>query len=122
MKKFIGCLAAALLAITLTSCGVSSNLTRNLNLNQTNVVLQEDNFHVVKTVEAEASATYILGIGGLSREALTSNAVAELTEKAELTGSQALVNVTVKEDVQAAYIFWMKRTVRAKGVVIEFDE
>ena len=122
MKKFIGCLAVALLAITLTSCGVSSNLTSNLNLNQTNVVLQEDNFHVVKTVEAEVSATYILGIGGLSREALTGNAVAELTEKAELTGSQALVNVTVKEDLQAAYIFWMKRTVRAKGVVIEFDE
>ena len=122
MKRFFAFVAVVLFATMLTGCGASAYLTSNVNNNTTNVVLQEDNFHVVKTVEAEVSQTYILGFGGLSPKALKSNAVAELTEKADLKGSQALINVTVKEDIQAAYVFWVKRTVRAAGTVIEFDE
>ena len=122
MKRFFACMAIVLFATMLTGCGVSAYLTSNVNNNTTNVVLQENNFHIVKTVEAEASQTYICGIGGLSPKALKSNAIAELTEKANLSGSQALVNVTIKEDVQAIYVFWVKRTVRASGTVIEFDE
>lgn len=121
MKRFFAFVAVVLFATMLTGCGASSYLTSNVNNNTTNVVLQEDNFHVVKTVEAKVSQTYILGIGGLSPKALKSNAVAELTEKANLSGSQALINVTVKEDIQAVYVFWFKRTVRATGTVIEFD-
>ena len=81
--------------ILLSSCGVNQYLTSNKNLNQTNVVLSQKNFHVVKTVEAKVSATYVFGIGGLSKKALHNNVVAELTKKAQLTGSQALINVTV---------------------------
>lgn len=56
--------------ILLASCGVTSNLTFNANQNQTNVVLSQKNYHVVKTVKAEVSATYICGIGGLSKQVL----------------------------------------------------
>ena len=121
MKRFFAFVAVVLFATMLTGCSVSSYLTSNVNNNTTNVVLQENNFHVVKSVEAEVSQTYILGIGGLSPKALKSNAVAELTEKANLTGSQALINISVKEDVQNIYV-WCKRTVRATGTVIEFDK
>jgi uncharacterized protein YbjQ (UPF0145 family) len=85
------------------------------------VVLSQKNFHVVKTVEAKASATYVFGIGGLSRRALHNNAVAELTKKANLTGSQALINVTVK-NTGKFLLFIGKATVYAEGTVIEFDE
>ena len=121
MKRFFAIFAAAFVAVILTSCGMSSYMTSNVNVNQTNVVLQEDNFHVVRNVSAEVSQTYVFGIGGLSKRALKDNAVSELTEKAHLTGSQALVNVTMKEDFQTV-LFWSKRTVRAQGTVIEFEK
>lgn len=93
MKKILSRVVMAVAAVLLLSgCGIYQRLTMNSNLNQTNVVLSQINFHVVK---AEVSATYIFGIGGLSKQALRENAVAELTKKAGLTGSQALVIMTV---------------------------
>ena len=123
MKKFLS-LVVMFVAATLlfTSCGISQNLTSNTNVNQTNVVLSKKNSHVVKTVSAEVEATYVLGIGGLSKKALRNNAVAELTKKANLTGSQALVNVTVKQSASMFYVFYQKMTCYAEGTVIEFDE
>ena len=109
------------MALTLPSCGVSSYMTSNVNNNTTNVVLQEDNYTIVKHVYAEVSQTYIFGIGGLSPKALHGNAIAELVENAQLEGSQALINVTVKEDLQNVLV-WSKRTARATGIVIEFND
>ena len=122
MKKLLSRIAMAVAAVLLlASCGVGSSLTSNANLNQTNVVLSQKNFHVVKNVEAETSATYVFGIGGLSQKALYNNAVAELTKKANLTGSQALINVTVKNSGKVI-LFFGKVIYRAEGTVIEFDE
>ena len=111
-------IAATLL---LASCGVSQHLTSNMNHNTTNVVLSQNNFHVVKTVEAQVSATYFFGLGGISKKALHDNAVAELTKKANLTGAQALVNVTVKSAGKVVF-FIAKTTCYAEATVIEFDE
>lgn len=121
MKKFFTTLVVVVLATMITGCATSTYLTTNANINQTNVVLQEKNFHIVKSVEAKASSTHFLGLGGIGRKALKRNAVAELTTKANLTGSQALINITVKEDVQTVLV-WSRRTVRATGTVIEFDK
>ena len=64
MKKHLTKIVVALAAIILlASCGVTQSLSTNTNLNQTNVVLSQKNFHVVKNVQAEVSATYVLGIG-----------------------------------------------------------
>lgn len=122
MKKFLTRIAMAVAAVLIfAGCGVSSNLTTNANLNQTNVVLSQKNYHVVKTVKAETSATYVFGIGGLSKQALYNNAVAELTKKANLTGSQALVNVTVTNSAKLIVCVG-KVTYTAEATVIEFDE
>jgi hypothetical protein len=107
--------------LLLAGCGVSQNLTTNANLNQTNVVLSQKNFHVVKNVQAEVTATYVFGIGGMSKKALYNNAVADLTKKANLTGSQALVNVTVKNSAKSV-LFYTQMTCHAEATVIEFDE
>lgn len=122
MKKYLSLIVMAVAAVIfLASCGASQYLTNNTNLQQTNVVLSQKNFHVVKNVESEASATYVFGIGGCSKESLKSNAVANLTKKANLTGSQALINVTVKSSGKFI-LFWNKLTFHASGTVIEFDE
>lgn len=122
MKKILSRIAMAVAAVLLlASCGLSQSLTTNANLNQTNVVLSQKNFHVVKHVQAETSATYVFGIGGLSKKSLYNNAVAELTKKANLTGSQALVNVTVKNSAKL-FLIYGKVTYIAEGTVIEFEE
>ena len=48
-----------------------------------------------------------------------SNAVSELTEKANLTGPQALVNVTVQVQNKIILV-WNRKTVVAHGTVVEF--
>ena len=122
MKKLLSKVVMAVAAVLLfSSCGINSHLSTNHNLQQTNVVLSQKNFHVVKTVEAEVSATYVFGIGGLSKKALHDNVVAELTKNAGLTGSQALVNVTVHNSAKVI-LCYSKVTYHAEGNVIEFDE
>ena len=122
MKKLLFKVVMAVAAVIMfASCGVSSHMTSNANLNQTNVVLSQKNFHVVKTVESEVSATYIFGLGGFSKKALHDNAVAQLAKRAGLTGSQALVNVTVKSSSKMI-LFYNKVTCYAEATVIEFDK
>lgn len=120
MKHLKKIIVLAVAAIALCSCGMTANLTSNVNNNVTNVTLASSNYHIVKTVEAKVSAHYFFGIGGLSRKALHNNAVAELTKKANLTGSQALINVTVKQSAKAILIY-QGVTFYAEGTVIEFD-
>ena len=121
MNKTKLLLASLLSVFLLTGCGLTSNMTQNLNLNQTSVVLSQANFHVVKTVSASVSARYVFGLGGLGKKALENNAVADLTKEAGLTGSQALVNVTVKSSTKTI-LFLSQVTFYAEGTVIEFDK
>ncbi|MBE6175559.1 MAG: hypothetical protein E7146_00970 [Rikenellaceae bacterium] len=119
MKRFNLLMAMLVSVVLFAGCSATSNLTQNVNLTQTNVVLQDNNFRIVKNVSAEVSATYVFGIGGMSYKALRENAVANLTKEANLTGSQALINVTVESTTQFALI-WTKTTFKAYGTVIEF--
>lgn len=112
-------MSSVLALLFFTGCGISSYMTHNQNQNQTSVVLADNNYKIVKTVEASVSNTYICGIGGLSKEALMSNAIDELTKKANLTGSQALVNVTVQTQNKVILV-WSRKTVVAHGTVVEF--
>ena len=122
MKKLIKITLIFCVSLFSTSCsGLSSHLTNNLNLQQTNVVLSEANYHIVKHVDTEVTAKYIFGFGGYKSHVLHQNAVAELTKKAELEGSQALINVTVKHTLKQI-LFYSEITLHAEGTVIEFDK
>ena len=122
MKTIKSIVVAICAVLLVSSCGTSSNLTFNANLNQTNVVLSQDNFKVVDTVSTEVSSTYVFGIGGISKKALKANAVAELTKKANLTGPQALINVTVKQSGFTIMGIYTKCIFVAEGTVVEFHE
>ena len=122
MKTIKSIVVAICAVLLVSSCGTSSNLTFNANLNQTNVVLSQDNFKVVDTVSTEVSSTYVFGIGGISKKALKANAVAELTKKANLIGPQALINVTVKQSGFTIMGIYTKCIFVAEGTVIEFHE
>ena len=123
MKRFFAIFAAAFVAVILTGCGMSSYMTSNVNVNQTNVVLQEDNFHVVRNVSAEVSQTYVFGIGGFSSNSLMNNAISDMYEKANLKGSQTIINVTSSVSVkQVVWGIYTQRTAVVTGTIIEFTE
>ena len=125
MKKHL-CLfiAMAIFAIMLSGCAGYNHLpTSNVNNNVTNVVLASNNFHVVKTVSAETTYKYVLGLGNFKKETLRQNVISDLTKKAGLTGSQALINITFHESsrVFLPFILYVDVTYYAEGTVIEFD-
>lgn len=94
--------------VILSACATQTETFYTHNQFQTNVVLSEANFVVVKNVEASTSRCFNSGI---ARNA----AIEELFEKAELKGSQTIANITVS---QSEGTFCDRA--KAFGTVIEF--
>ena len=120
---FICCLACVLFS----SCGVITgyNLTRYPSYipTHTEVRLLENNFKVVGIAKGEWSATYVFGIGGFSSNSLMNNAISDMYEKANLKGSQTIINVTSSVSVtQVVWGIYTQRTAVVTGTIIEFTE
>lgn len=120
MKKF-HIFMAAISAVLFTSCSGLHTLTQPNIANSPEVKFSQNNFHVVKQVSSSASSTYIFGIGGLSQKALRQNAIADMITKANLTGSQTVINITTKVSRRMITPIYIKSTVTAQGTVVEFD-
>lgn len=116
-------LAAVAACLMATSCSISYENTKNASLWQTNIQLNSDNYRIVKQISGESSATYIFGIGGLSKKALTESAISDMLDNAGLTGSQAIINTTYYvKTVNIVSPIYFKRTAYATAYVIEFVE
>jgi hypothetical protein len=117
-KLLIAPLFAALL---ITSCATFNPNVSSSNLNQTQVVLQSNNFKVLKKVEGSASAVYILGVGGLGKKGLVSAARKDMYDKSGLTGSQIIIgeHTEWKTSNLIPYV-WGSATVTTSGYLIEF--
>ncbi len=122
MKK-LSFILTIIIGLGLSSCssvGRYANPSQNLNLNQTQVVLSEANFRVVKHVST--SVIYTQSAMRFDADQLQQSAYAELLRKAKLTGSQALINVTV--ELVARHKSSMKSktewAILVSGLVIEF--
>ena len=113
---------AILSAILFTGCAGVHTLTQAPIANSPVVTLTQNNFHVVKHVEATATVTRVLGIGGLSKRALKQNAVADMMKKANLSGSQTVVNVTTKVSTRVWTPLYIQTIITAYGTVVEFDK
>lgn len=121
MKHFWAIILASLAAVMLSSCGMTSHRISNYNVAQTTLKLSCDNFEVIGNVEGTSHATYVLGIGGVSRRAVKENAIADMYRNANLTGAQAVINVTTT--VKARFYFlWVKYDFIASGQIIEFTK
>ena len=122
MKKFsFICVAVVAISALLSSCGVAS-ISSYDGVSMTNVVLQKKNFHVVGYAYGQAKQKYILGMGGIRQKALRANAIDEMSRSVQLTGSQALANVTVHKSTKMITPFYMEVICDATANVIEFDE
>ena len=122
MKKSLMTALALTSLLTLSSCGISRDLTSNQNQNQTSVVLSQNNFRVVGQASGTVSGTYVLGMGSLRKKALQANAIDEMLKNAKLTGSQAVVNTSVKQTVKMITPFYVKVTMTATANIVEFTD
>lgn len=120
MKKLLKVVVSLWIGATACGCGTAQLNTINSNTSLTNVELSQANYRIVKNIEGFSSASYVLGIGGLSRKAIRDNAVADMMRKAKLTGSQAIVNVHVKKHVATVLGLYTEVSVTATAQVIEF--
>ena len=115
-----------LVVIIATSCSVGTYYpyAQNNFGAQSKVVLKKANFHVVRDVEAivDVNNTH------LSRADVASSAYGELLRKAQLTGSQVLINVVIEEVRRESagffrLLFGMPKRVQhvaARATIIEF--
>lgn len=121
MKKLFLVVAVAC-ATLLSSCSAHLYQSSNSNMSKTEVVLSQKNFRVIGEAQGVATTTQILGIGGLSKKAVRSNAVAEMFNNANLTGAQTIININVKQAFAGVPPFYMKSTYSATGTIVEFLE
>jgi|GEM_PF-427435 hypothetical protein len=94
----------------------------------TQVILSEANYKIIKSVRGGATATFILGVGP-SNDRLYSRAKKDMLENANLAGggnkSRALINITTDEQIRFVWFyfpFWISKTVYMSADVIEFKE
>lgn len=88
-------LTALLAFLLLQSCAFHKGIMTS------NVQLTDGNFRMVKTANGYAKATYILGIGGLKKNALVHNARKDMYLRYPLQPGQAFANISV--DFKRAY-------------------
>lgn len=117
MWRFCGVLICSLLMFT--GCGIMDHLTANANLTQTQVQLSTNNYKVIGQVVGEATDTYILGFGGLSKSTLANNSYAEMLKNANLKDSQTIIHITTTTKVKNC-IVWKEVSSVTTGIVIEF--
>ena len=122
MKTIKAACAILVISVILSGCGIQRAIVLNTNNNVTNVELSKKNFKVLEKVSGTSTATYIFGIGGLTKKSLIENAKTEMLSNSHLEGNaRAIVNVTVEEHFRF-YLVVFKRTIIVNGYVIEFTE
>jgi hypothetical protein len=117
IKFFLCCLVAVLFA----SCVGLNTTPYAHNLPETKLILKDGNYKIVGQVEGEWSATYVFGIGGLSKKSLTNNAISEMYKNANLTGNQQIINITTTLSIEQWVVYTKKRAI-ARGYIIEFEK
>ena len=118
MKKVFYFMLVVVLA---SSCATGYYAPHNINQfgTQTQVVLSEANFRIVRHLEVVID----INNSNLKRADVEKSAYAELIHRANLTGSQALINVVI-EEVRREKDSWgfviITQHVAARGTIIEF--
>ncbi|MDR0691858.1 MAG: hypothetical protein LBF69_02335 [Prevotellaceae bacterium] len=104
-----------------SSCAIHNGLTNNVNNSTTNVILQKNNYKIIKKVQGSASGLSVFGIGG-SFQPLIAKARAKMLENAGLQGgSKAIINEIVEVN-NKGYIMVFTKTITVSAYVIEFTE
>lgn len=123
MKK-LSLIYLSTIVLLFSGCASTGNYivhTQNANLNQTQVVLKENNFKVVKTVKSFYAYEQDYYLQTFKKKQLFESAYSKFLEEANLTGAQVLINVNFEETVRSTDRKSVKG-IMITGVVIEFTK
>ena len=118
-------LLVACVSFLLSSCiGLhNSGLTGNSKVYETRVELNKKNFKVIGRVKGESQATYILGFGGILRNALVEEARSDMFSKADIIGgARAIINETVETKLTSYFGLVLEKKIIVSASIIEFTE
>ena len=120
IKNYFYALFALSLSFMFSACSSYNGLTSNVNSHQTDVLLSQKNYKIIKYVKGEASANYYFGIGGGSKRGMIAKARENMLQNAGLIGkSRAVINETVELRTKVFLIYNEVRYI-ASGYVVEF--
>lgn len=113
-NKFLSIIAVAAIALMLPGCAFHSGLMNN------SAALSNANFsYVSQNVSGTASATYIFGFGGMSRQALVAEAKKDML-RTPLKSNQAIANTTINFKHTIIMGVYMQYTCTVTADVVEF--
>ncbi len=123
MRKLLMLFVLVATLLGVSSCQLHTPVAANLYQNNTNVVLQDNNYQIVQKVRGEAQADYFFYFGGFRKKGLIEEARAEMLESANLVGSsKAVINETVETSLTTIAGIYTNVKVTVSGYVIEFTE
>ena len=127
MNQPIKFLLVAVAAISMASCSTGYYLgnSQNVNLSQTQVVLSQANFQVVKQVNVTYVYKNLHKKGSINTAQIKEGAYAALVREAKLTGAQTIINVTMEQvERKKVNLFRLfpkyEQAILVSGTVIEF--
>ena len=116
MKNLIKVLSLFLFLSLVNSCAMHQGYINN------SVALEQNNFDYVNTnISGMASAVYIVGIGGLDRDAIVNAAKQDMLRQNPLKSNQGLANLTVNWK-NTWLIVYTKTTCTVSADVVEFNK
>lgn len=121
MRRIYLATVLLLVLFVTSSCKYHLGLTHNENHHQTQVVLDEKNYTIVKYVEGDATARYLFGVGGgASKRGIIARARENMLRNAGLLGkSRAVINETVELRTKQFLVFTEVRYI-VSGYIVEF--
>lgn len=121
MKKFSFLIVVLTISLLSGCIGVSELAYQSID---TNLNSRDYDYQIIRDVTGTASATYVLGIGGMSLDArkLFNNSHKDMMQKAQLKENQRIINIISEEKVRVWLGVVCKHTIYTTGTVIEFTK
>lgn len=83
--------------------------------------ISEANFRIVDTIEREYTATYFLGLGGMSKEQALQQAIKDMVK--QLGPNQALAYINVVESTWIPILpIFFTQTTHISATIIQYDK
>ena len=116
MKKAL-ILLVILASFLFTSCATTSRLSV-----ANSATISEANFHMVRPIQREFTATYIVGFGGGVKASRLKDAVTDMTKTLQPNQALAYINVVESNWIPVLFPFIITQTTTVSAVIIEYDK
>ena len=103
-------------SVLFTSCATTSRLSV-----ANSATISEANFHIVRPIQREFTATYIVGFGGALKANRLKNAVTDMTKTLQPNQALAYINVVESNWIPVLLPLIITQTTTVSAVIIEYD-